>query len=614
MKKRRTRKIFSLHMKSTLMGVAVLLSLALLGLLCRVYYLQEFEGDRYSREVLAQQTYVSNPILYKRGDIVDRNGTALAVNVKVYDLIIEPQTILNDADNKEFTIATLVSEFGLDRAALEAGMAERAESKYMVIKEKKGLLDEEIAHFNEVKKEAKERANSSKKGEKVPVIVGVWFEERYERRYPLGTTACHVVGFVSGDNGTMGIEQSYNNELTGTCGREYGYFDSELNLERTVKPATDGNTVVSSIDANVQSIVEEKIAGLSESMGAANIAVMMMDPNNGEVLAMASDKSYNLNEPRSLTAYYTDEEIAALSESEIDGKLSEMWKNFCINYMYEPGSTFKSFTVAAAIDEKAATANSSYQCDGEIQVSDYKIGCANRIHHGIVTPRKALMESCNVALMNMAFALGSDRFYKYTSEIYGFGSKTGIDLVGEERGIIHSKDNLGMVELATSSFGQTQKVTMVQMLSGFCSLINGGNYYEPHVVKEIKSAGGSVVEKNRGRVLRQTVTKQTSDFIRNSLRDTVKEGTAKPAAVKGYDIGGKTGTGETREEGGNTSKNDYIVSFIGFAPTDNPQVAIYVLIDRPNVEDQAHSTYATEFAHDIMKATFPFLGIYKENN
>lgn len=608
---RRKEKRFDRNMKNTLTAVVLLCTVGLILLLCQVYYVAEIKNEKYSRRVLSQQTYVSNPILYKRGDIVDRNGTALAINVKVYDLVISPKTILEDERNKEFTLQTLVDFFGINREALEAEINSRTTSQYMVIKEKKGLYEEEVTAFNNIVDEAKENYKESNPA--TTKVVGVWFEEKYERRYPLGTTACNIIGFTSGENGTKGIEQYYDDELVGSYGREYGYFDSQLKLQRTIKPAVDGNTVVSSIDSHVQTIVEKQIKKLNKDMGAENIGVVMMDPNNGEIIAMASDKVYNPNDPRDLSAYYTEEEIAALNQSEIDEKLNYMWNNFCTFNTYEPGSTFKTFTVAAALDEKAATQNSTYVCKGEMQVSDYVIGCANRIVHGTITPREALMESCNCALMQMAFSLGGDQFHRYVNNIFGFDKRTGIDIYGEMNGVTHDKDKIGIVELATSSFGQTQEVTMIQMASAFCSVINGGYYYEPHVVREIKSPGGSVISKNRGNVVRQTITSQTSDYIRSCLRDTVEEGTATPAKVAGYDIGGKTGTGETRDKSGDgaTSENDYIVSFMGFAPVDNPQVVIYVVIDRPHVEDQAHSTYATEFAHDIMKETFPFLGIYK---
>ena len=616
MKSKRQYKPFTLKMKKGLVAVIFIIFAALIFLLFRIYFIIEHDSERYSRNVLAQQTYVSNPLLYKRGDIKDRNGTALAVSFKVYDLVISPKTILEgtssksektseeqekDEKNKEYTIQSLCSEFGLSRDTLLGDIGKKSSSQYLVIQECKGLTEEQITPFKDKMQEASEDSDS-------PDIVGVWFEERYARNYPLGSCGCDVIGFVSGDNGTTGIEAYYNDDLTGSYGREYGYYDSELNLQRTVKPAIDGNNIVATIDANVQQIIEKKIADLDESMGADNIAVIIMDPNNGEVLAMAHNKTFDLNDPMNLSLYFPDLDVSSLTEEEIADKRMELWRNFCIANTYEPGSTFKPFTVAAALDERSTNPGIVYTCNATMQVGGYTIGCANRIVHGAVTPKKALMQSCNCALMQIVAGLGRTQFHRYM-DTYGFGKKTGIDLIGEENGIIHSEDSLNVVELATSSFGQTQNVTMMQMLSAFCSLINGGSYYQPHVVKEIQNASGSVVKENTGNVLRQTVTEETSAFIRDALKDTVKEGTATPAAVEGYDIGGKTGTAEKRP----IEDRNYIVSFMGFAPTDNPKMAIYVLIDKPHVDDQAHSTYATEFAHSILEDVLPFLGVHKSD-
>lgn len=617
MSRRKPVKRFTMGMKKTLIAVMFVCVLVFMGLLFKVFNIIENSSDRYTKRVLSQQTYVSKDLLFKRGEIVDRNGTSLAVSVKVYDLVISPKDILEDEANKAYTISELVKCFGLDQAALEKIINDYSKSQYRRIPEKKGMTSEEIEPFKKAKEDSQKAANKNaklakEKQQQCPIITGVWFEERYARKYPLGTSGCNVIGFTDGDNGTNGIEEYYNSFLTGSYGREYGYFDSELKLQRTVKPAVNGDTVIASIDANVQNIVEKKIAEFQQEIGGEHVALMLMNPQNGEVLAMASDSVYDLNNPRNLGSKYTEQEVNAMSEEEKVTAYSAMWKNFCISNTYEPGSTFKSFTVAAALDQGTTNPSRTYQCNGEMQVSTYKIGCANRIVHGIVTPEKALMESCNCALMQIAAELKRDQFYRYMN-LYGFGSKTGIDLTGEEAGIIHKEEDLNVVELATSSFGQTQNVTMIQMLSGFCSLINGGYYYEPHVVKEIKNEQGATVKSIDKKMLRQTVSTGTSDLIRNYLKATVESGTATAAQVAGYEIGGKTGTAEKRP----VEDKNYIVSFIGFTPVENPRVAIYVLIDQPHVDDQAHSTYATEFSAKIMKEVLPFLDVYsdsKENN
>ncbi len=605
MRRRKPLKKFSLHMKKTLIAVMLVVVIVFIVLIFRIFHIIEHDSDRYTKKVLSQQTYVSNELLYKRGEIRDRNGTALAISVKVYDLVISPKSILEDSENGEFTIQTLVDSFGLDGQALRELINSKPNSQYQRIDEKKGLTLEEKTAFEEVTTAAKEAA----KTEDTPIVVGVWFEERYARKYPLASVGCNVIGFVDGEYGTSGIEQYYNSDLTGSNGREYGYFDSELKLQRTIMPAINGNIVVSSIDSNVQRIVQEHIAKFQSDMGAENVAIMLMNPQNGEIFAMASDTVFDLNNPRNLSGFYTENEIEAMSEDEQVQALSAIWKNFCVSNTYEPGSTFKPFTVAAALDEGTSNTRITYLCEGKMQVADYEIGCANRTVHGNVTVKGALMESCNCALMQIASSLGNTQFHKYMN-LYGFGSKTGIDLYGEEAGIIHPLDNLNTVELATSSFGQTQNVTMVQMLSAFCSLINGGNYYQPHVVKEIVNEQGAVVKEFDGELVRQTVTSDTSDVIRDALLATVLDGTATGAKVSGFEIGGKTGTAEKRP----VDEENYIVSFIGCAPVENPQVAIYVLIDQPHVEDQAHSSYATEFASKVMKDVLPFLGVYSDGS
>ena len=605
MRRKKPIKKFSLKMKKTLIAVMFAVVVIFIGLLFRIFNIIENDSDKYTKKVLSQQTYVSSNLLYKRGEIRDRNGTVMAISVKVYDLVISPKTLIEDENNRDFSIQTVTDCFGIDRAELEQIINSKPDSQYHVITEKKGMTSDEISAFEEAREKAKEAAS---KDSDSPVITGVWLEERYARKYPLGETACNIIGFVDNDQGNNGIEEYYNSELTGSYGREYGYFDAELNLQRTIKPAVDGNNIVSTIDANVQRIVEKQINKQMKDMGAENIAVMVMNPNNGEILAMASDTLYDLNNPRNLSSMFTEDEIEHMSDEEKATALNEMWKTFGISHTYEPGSTFKPFIVAAALDEAATNPNATYVCNGKTQVGEYEIGCANRTVHGTVTPKTILMQSCNLGVMQVAAGLGRKQFYRYMN-LYGFGSRTGIDLNREEKGIIHPESELNTVEIATSSFGQTQNVTMVQMLSAFCSLINGGKYYAPHVVKEIINEQNAVVKSNSGEIVKQTVTEHTSSLIREYLKETVEAGTAVDAKVEGYDIGGKTGTAEKH---GADQEGNYIVSFIGFAPTDNPQVAIYVLIDQPAVDDQAHSSYATKFASKIMKKILPFLGVYGE--
>ncbi len=593
-RRRRTQKRFNYRMRRWA-SIFFCVCLVVFGILIfRIYKINAEDGDRYKKAALSQQSYTNTELNYQRGDIIDTNNTTLAVSVRKYNLVLEPRTLLTNDETMSTTISEIADFFGVEESVLKEVVEDNPNSLYEHVDGLKELSNKKVKKFKKIMKNNED-------------IDGVWFEETYVRNYPLNTVGSSIIGFLSSeDNGTYGIEEQYNSVLNGTTGREYGYFDSNMNLQRTIKEAEDGDSVVLTIDANVQQIVEEMIADYQENgVGAENIGVMIMDPNNGEVLAMASNSTFDLNNPQDLSLMYTEEEIAAMTDDEKNENLLSMWSNFCIGSAYEPGSTFKPFTVAAALDEGIISDSSTFTCGGVTTVADTEIHCSNRSGHGTLTLRQALMESCNMALISIGTRLGRAKFSKY-NKLYGFGQRTGIDLPGETSGQIHTKSELNSVELATSSFGQTQTVTMVQMLSGFCSLVNGGDYYLPHVVKEIRNSEGDVLETVDPVVVKKTTTEDTSAKLRSYLESTVEEGTASPAQVKGYTIGGKTGTAEKRP----VSAKNYLVSFIGCVPADDPEVAIYVVIDQPHVSDQAHSTYATEFASKIMKKVLPFLGLY----
>jgi stage V sporulation protein D (sporulation-specific penicillin-binding protein) len=492
----------------------------------------------------------------------------------------------------EPTLNAIVKCFSVDRKLIEERINQKPNSLYEEIPELKNLKRGKVDEFKEMR-------------EKNSLIKGVWFKESYIRRYPMKTVASNIVGFVNRDNiGTYGIEGQYNEELNGTKGRSFGYFDTEMNLKRTVKPAVNGETVILTIDANVQKIVENMIAEYQKTIQAKNMGVVLMNPENGQILAMASNSIYNLNRPDDLKVSLTPEEIEAMSEEEKKNKMLQLWSNYCISAMYEPGSTFKPFTVAAALDEGKVTEASTFHCDGGLQVADRRIHCVNVTGHGTLTLEQTLMESCNVALMEIGRLIGRDKFYNY-NQLFGFGNKTGIALPGEATGLLHEEDQLNPVELATSSFGQTQTVTMIQMITGFCSLINGGNYYQPQIVKELQNDEEIVVQNFEPVLLKKTVTEETSKLIRKFMLSTVEGGSANPVKVKGYSIGGKTGTAEKQGR----DKTNYLLSFLGAVPANDPKVAVYVVIDQPLVEEQAHSIYATEFTSKLLKRVLPFLGV-----
>ena len=562
-------------------------------LLFKIYRINSKDGDRYRKEALSQQSYTNTVLNYQRGDVKDRNNTTLAVSVRKYDLVLEPRTLGKDEKKKQATVDAIAKTFGVASSVVEEVIQKKPNSMY--------------EHIDGLKELPAKKVDKFKKQIKKERLEGVWFEEVYKRNYPLKTVGASIIGFMNSNNqGTYGVEEQYNSVLNGTTGREYGYFDSNMNLQRTIKEAKDGNSVVLTIDANVQKIIEDEIADFQKNgTGAKTIAMMVMNPKNGEILAMASNSTFDLNDPQNLASMYSEQKIAAMTDKEKNENLLSMWSNFCVGSAYEPGSTFKPFTIAAALDENIISGKSTFQCNGVKKVADREIHCSNRNGHGMLDLRHALMESCNAALMDIGLGLGRNKFSKY-NKLYGFGQRTGVDLPGETSGLIHTKEELNPVELATSSFGQTQTVTMVQMLSGFSSLINGGNYYQPHLVKEIQNSNGDVVKTIDSVVVKRTTSEDTSSKLRSYLKSTVEEGTAAPAQVKGYSIGGKTGTAEKRP----VSAKKYLVSFIGCEPAEDPEVAYYVIIDEPHVKDQAHSTYATEFSSKVMKRVLPFLGQY----
>lgn len=601
---------FTYDMRKKLVFLFFIVLLAFVGLSVRLFMINKENGENYKRKILSQQNYVSTTLPYKRGDILDTNGTKLAYSEKVYNLVVDSSIINSVEGALEPTLAALDACFDVDINELRNYIVTNKDDRYHVLFKK--LEYEEIADFVEMQSNPSEYPN----------IKGIWFESEYKRVYPYGSLACDTIGFTVGkDIGSFGLEEYYNSILNGTDGREYGYLTDDSDVERTTIPARDGQTIVSTIDANIQSIVDKYVAQWNHEhegenayrageLGSKSTGVIVMDPNNGEVLAMAGYPVFDLNNPRSLSenGLYSEEEIAAMTEEERYDALNQIWRNFCISDTYEPGSTAKSLTISAGLDAGVLTGNESYNCGGVLEVGGHKIHCHKRIGHGTLTLSGALEQSCNVALMNIGSAMGSGTLAEYLSN-FNIGLKTNIDLAGEARTdtLVFDPDNMGSADLAISTFGQGYNVTMIQMASAFCSIVNGGYYYQPHVVKEIRNADGSVAEKITPRVLKQTISESTSDRMKGYLFNVCDIGTGKTAVPAGYLIGGKTGTAEMYPRG----TGNYVVSFIGFAPVDDPQVVVYVVIDRPNVDHQPNSTFAQEICKNIMTEILPYMQIFR---
>lgn len=621
-KRRGGKKIakFSKKMQKKLVVLFVIIALLLLGLIVRLMYIEHTSGKKYEKKVLSQQKYDSTVIPYQRGNITDCKGTILATSVDVYNVILDCKVLNSDSADIDPTIDALITCFPqLNETDLRNLITDKPKSQYNVLAKK--LSYEEIRAFEDMQAAEKE-ASDKKSGdaEKKGKINGVWFEKEYQREYPYGSLASAVVGFTtSGNLGMNGVENSYNSVLNGTNGREYGYLNSDSNFEKTVIDAQNGNDVTLTIDANIQKIVEDKIAAFEEEYrdaaregaGSKHVGVIVMNPQNAEVLAMANYPNYDSSNPRDLSAYYTQEEIDAMDDdAELDA-LNQLWSNFCITYTYEPGSTVKPFTVACGLDTGTLDPNRTFICDGYETISGHDIHCVNTNGHGLETVEDALKNSCNDALMQMSYDIGPENFSKY-QQIFGFGTKTNIDLPGEARTdcLIYTEDQLSTINLATNSFGQNFNVTMIQVASAFCSIINGGNYYQPHVVKKITDENGNVIQEDNGTLLKKTVSSSTSELLKQYLYATVSDGTGKYAKVPGYSMGGKTGTAQKLPRG----QGNYLVSFIGFAPVDNPQLLVYVVVDEPNAEEEFHSTFAQEIAKGIFEETLPYLNIYPDED
>lgn len=613
-RKKKKRLKFTKQMYIKLVIIFGVIMLALFALCIKIAKLNVTSGNEYSIRVLAQQSFTSTTIPYKRGDIKDRNGNILATSVMVYDLVIDSKLIMEGKTYLDPTVAALVKYFDADEDDLRTSIKERKNNSYWVYK--KGLEYKDIQKFEEYLDY--KYADSKEERNAVANTKGVWFEKRYKRMYPYNNLACSVLGFSYADNtATLGIENSYGEYLKGVDGREYGYMDSENNMESVVKDAENGNDVVSSIDMNIQRIVQNSIKKYMKKYSPKRIAVVVADPNTGEILAMGDDTTFNLNDPTNLDAYYTEAQQAEMNKTKkgqkkLSNKLNEIWKNFCITDSFEPGSTAKPFTVAAAYEEGKVTKKTTFFCDGYEKVGGFTIKCHEVEGHGTINVKQAIAGSCNDYMMFLGRKMGAEKFTEYQRR-FGFGTKTGIDLPQETRGLVYEADDMGSSTLATNSFGQNFTVNMIQMVAGFSSLINGGTYYEPRVVKQIVTEDGELVKNYSKNIVKQTVTKDTSDFIKECLRAVVTEGTGSTAAIKGYTVGGKTGTAEkvdTSGKGKGRIRGEYILSFLGCVPCENPKVVCYTLMDSPKDNTQA-TAYNTELWTDIMKQVLPYLGVEK---
>ena len=638
------QKKFLSH-KLALLFIAIVL--ALCALITYMTQIAVTKNDEYTKKSMTQMDYQSSTIIAKSGDIMDRNMTPVALSERVYILILDPKVITETTQTSgkegsmDATIQALVQYFGLDADDLRKTIQENASRSYLRYQtngSKTVLSDEQVTAFNEAKDAYNDLSSEERKQnpDDKSIITGVWFETEYRRSYPFNDLESKVIGFTTQDTtqGLWGLELTYNDVLRGTNGRSFGHVNEENTLSRETIPAQDGYSLVTTLDMNMSRIISNVVEEWSEEVGGKSISVLAMNPQNGEILSMYDSTNYNLNDPTDLSMIYTEEQLqspetipimqdfyttdeqkATLASMTYEEKILNLrqltWRNFSISNTFEPGSTAKPLTVAAAMEEGTVVPSDSFECTGALQVADNLIKCHNYAIGGcgIINLEGALANSCNVALMEIGEELGRQEFYRY-QKLFNLGEKTGIDLPGEASGLLFTEDQLNITELATSSFGQGYNSTMIQIASATCSLLNGGYYYKPYVVKQVLDSEGRVVKETEPEIVRETVSEETSDFMKDAFFLTVEEGTGGGTKISGYHIGGKTGTAEKLPRG----NGKYLVSIITAVPIEEPELLLYVVIDEPNVENQADSEPAQRLAGRILEQLLPYAGIYSDDD
>lgn len=572
---------FLTHHRRKIVIIAFGSALLMLGLIGQLGYLMIFQSEHYMEQ--ANELHErERTIKAARGMIVDRNGTVIAANRTVCTVSV----VYNQVEDREAVVRVLVSELGLSESEVRKKVEKRS--------------SREIIKTN-VDKELGDRIRSHG-------LAGVKVDEDYKRYYPYNSLASKVLGFTGADNqGIIGLEVMYESFLKGHDGTILTLTDAkgvelENAAENRIEPVP-GNTLTVSLDVNIQKYAEQAACQVMERKGAKAVSIIIMNPQNGEIYAMVNVPEFNLNDPFTLgyDAVYS-------TSGEKQNLLNQMWRNRCINDTYEPGSTFKIITAAAGLEAGVVSLNDRFSCPGFRIVEDRKIRCHKVGGHGSETFLQGAMNSCNPVFIDVGQRLGVDGFYNYFQQ-FGLLGKTGIDLPGEAATIMHKKENMGLVELATVSFGQSFQITPIQLLTTASSIINGGNRITPHFAVRAESTDGTMVREFTYPVTEGIVTKETSETMRYVLERVVAEGSGNKAQVEGYQVGGKTATSEKLPR----SLKKYISSFLGFAPADDPQVIALITIDEP-AGVYYGGTIAAPVIGEIFDNILPYLGIKKVNS
>ncbi|MCD7833010.1 MAG: peptidoglycan glycosyltransferase [Lachnospiraceae bacterium] len=596
------QKTKSFHRRKILLIFAVCM-LALVFLIGRLAYLMIGRSEYYT--ALAEDLHErERSIKAARGRILDRNGIILADNRTVCTVSV----IHSQITDPESVIAVLSEALGLEEEAVRTKV-EKVSSMERI----KSNVDKETGDLI-----------------RSCGLDGVKVDEDYKRTYPFGSMASKVLGFTGSDNqGIIGLEVRYEEVLSGTPGTILTLTDArgvelENAAETRVEPVA-GDDLVISLDYNIQQYVEQAAYNVLEQKQADSVSIIVMNPQNGEIYAMTNVPEFDLNDPYTLTELYlelNDEEQSAagegtadtlaetaagsLTNEELQNALNQMWRNGCINDTYEPGSTFKIITAAAGLEEGVVTLDDTFYCPGYKLVDDRRIRCHKTAGHGSETFLEAAQNSCNPVFIEVGLRLGVDSYYRYFDQ-FGLNDKTGIDLPGEAATIMHQKENVGQVELATISFGQSFQITPIQLITTVSSIINGGARVTPHFGVRVNAEDGTLLEVYQYDNEERILSEETSETMRYLLEQVVDGGSGKNAYIEGYRIGGKTATSETLPRG----QGKYISSFVGFAPADDPQVICLCVINNPQGTYYG-GTIAAPVVKDIFENILPYLGLEKE--
>jgi len=584
----------------------VLATILLLIMFARVVYIKVVHGTEYQSRAEAQQLNSTDVVIPSlRGSIYDRNGNVLAESVRVYNVILDPQTLIDAGNNKQVsTIEQLMSTLGLTDENVIRRYLTSAYYEYRYLK-----LDEGLGISVSQMEEIQEEIDAGR-------VVGVWFEEDESRTYVNGSLAAHVIGF----DGVYGVEQYYDTYLQGVNGRKMVVAGTGNSFVEEYVAAQDGNNLTLTIDSKVQYNMEERLDNAVQRLNALRGAAICMNVKTGEILGLCVCPTFDLNDVTKLTGL-SDKFKEQNPDEKAEDYYAQVWTDFAISLGYEPGSTFKPIFAAAAMNEGAFTADDYFVCTGSLTIYDAEVGEDHGHVHGTNNINGIIAYSCNVAMAQISMRMNTNKWLQY-QDAYGLGQLTGIDLAGEagdNRDLIYiseeeaqargSSNTMGVFEKATTSFGQGFLVTPIQLLCAFSSVVNGGEYIKPYVVSQITDTAGNVVESQSKEILRYTVSEEVSKTLRQALVACVEYGTGVNAQVPGYAIGGKTGTAEQVGASGTYEDAQYIVSFVSFTPADDPEIALLVLLQQT---DEDVSSQAARLNGQIMELILPALGYYPD--